>query len=123
MRHAYSPYVLVVEDDGDILEMIEMILQGSGYSPVVVRNGEEALARLRTGLAPRVVLLDMMMPRMDGRQFRSEQLLDPAIADIPVVLMSGDAAIADRMVELRVTKCIRKPVDINELLAVVREPH
>ncbi len=122
MMGQLSDYVLVVEDDADILEMIEIVLQGSGYSTVVVRDGEEALARLRTGPHPRVVLLDMMMPRMDGRQFRKEQLADPTIADVPVVLMSGDTKIRDKMVELQVHKCIRKPVDIDELLAVVRDP-
>lgn len=119
---ARSNYVLVVEDDADILEMIEMILQGSGYLPIAVRDGEEALQCLRSGPLPRVVLLDIMMPRMDGKQFRNAQLSDPAIADVPVVLMSGDTAIVDKMIELRVTKCIRKPLDLEELLAVIRDP-
>lgn len=122
MRERDANYVLVVEDDGDILEMIEIILTGSGYSPVVVRDGEEALIQLRSGPLPRVILLDIMMPRMDGTQFRHEQLRDPAIADVPVVLMSGDTRILEKMVELRVAQCIRKPVDIDELLAVVRDP-
>lgn len=122
MRERDANYVLVVEDDGDILEMIEIILTGSGYSPVVVRDGAEALIQLRSGPLPRVILLDIMMPRMDGTQFRHEQLRDPAIADVPVVLMSGDTRILEKMVELRVAQCIRKPVDIDELLAVVRDP-
>jgi len=117
-----SDYVLIVEDDADIVEMVEMILQASGYAPVVARDGAEALRRLRAGPLPRVVLLDMMMPIMDGKQFRDEQLRDPAIAEVPVVVMSGDAHVDERMAELRVAKWLRKPLDIDDLLAAVREP-
>ena len=99
-----------------------MILRESGYSPVIFRDGAHALEHLRTGPTPRVVLLDVTMPKMDGTQFRNEQLKDPEIADVPVVLMSGHPKIVEKMAQMRVRKCIRKPVDINELLAVVRDP-
>lgn len=122
MMSQLSEYVLIVEDDVDIVEIIELILQGSGYKSLAVRDGAHALECLRTGPTPRVVLLDIMMPRMDGTQFRNEQLKDPAIADVPVVVMSGDTRIAEKMALMGLKKCIRKPVDVNELLAVVRDP-
>ncbi len=107
--------VMVVEDDAAIREVVVEILALEGFSPIAARNGAEALARLRRDrLAPELILLDLMMPVMDGWQFRSEQLRDPALARIPVVLMSAsepDGLVADA----RVTK----PFEVTALLAAI----
>ena len=107
--------VMVVEDDAAIREVVVEILAYEGFEPVEARNGLEALARLRRdGVAPALILLDLMMPVMNGWQFRIEQLRDPSLARIPVVLMSAsepEGLVADGHVV--------KPFDIPALLAAI----
>jgi CheY-like chemotaxis protein len=82
--------VMVVEDDAFIRELIVQVLAGEGFASIVARNGAEALQRLRDEhLHPALILLDLMMPVMNGWQFRAEQLKDPELAGIPVVVMSA----------------------------------
>src|SRR5205085_12014163 len=82
--------VLVVEDDHDVREALVEALEASDYHPMAAANGSEALQRLRSGSEPPcVILLDVMMPVMDGREFREEQRRDPALAEIPVVVLSA----------------------------------
>ena len=82
--------VLVVEDDFDLREMIEMLLGLEGLRPLGAANGREALRVLaRPDGRPDVILLDLMMPEMNGWQFREAQLAEPALAAIPVIVMSA----------------------------------
>ena len=82
--------VMVVEDDALIREMVVQALAGEGFAPIGAQNGREALHRLREEhVHPELILLDLMMPVMDGWQFRAEQLKDPVLAGIPVVVMSA----------------------------------
>jgi two-component system chemotaxis response regulator CheY len=112
--------ILVVEDDSDISEAVVAILGDYGYSVVVSANGQEALVRLRTSVPlPRLILLDLMMPVMDGWQFRAAQSADPALAAIPVVLCSADVGVAKAAEQLAVAGWLRKPVDIRALIAVL----
>lgn len=110
--------VLVVDDDRDICETLQMILEVHGYPVVAAANGKEALALLRSGTRPCLVLLDMMMPVMNGPAFCAEQAGDPTIAAIPVVILSGDGRAEEKARALGLTG-LRKPVDIDDLLAVV----
>ena len=112
--------ILVVEDDSDISEAVSAILGDYGYSVVVAANGREALDRLReSATPPRLILLDLMMPVMDGWQFRAAQAADPALAAIPVVLVSADVGVAKAAEQLAVSAWLRKPVDIRALIAVL----
>jgi CheY-like chemotaxis protein len=70
---------------------------------------------------PRVVLLDIMMPRLTGNQFREAQLRDPRIACVPVVVMTGDSRAEAKAAELGITKFLRKPLGVQELLAAVND--
>ena len=79
--------VLVVEDDADVREVICEILEGEGCRPVGVRDGNEALRALRSGLRPCLIVLDMLMPGMDGWQFRRTQKADEELAKIPVIVV------------------------------------
>ena len=107
--------VMVVEDDASIREMVMQLLAGEGFTPVGALNGEDALHHLRRDrVHPSLILLDLMMPVMNGRQFRAEQLKDPSLARIPVVIMSASDE-GDVPAEARVGK----PFDIAVLLGVV----
>ncbi|UQA59617.1 response regulator [Polyangium aurulentum] len=112
--------ILVVEDDPDIRETIAQILDEEGYVPIVAENGQEALRRLAEGPRPRLILLDLMMPIMDGWEFREQQRQDPRYADIPVIIVSADGNVRQKATKLGADGHIRKPVGIDELLAVVQ---
>src|SRR5689334_6104245 len=79
--------ILVVDDDEDILEALRDLLRDEGYDVVAARDGRTALERLRGGLRPRLILLDLMMPTMNGYEFRREQRADPALAGIPTIVV------------------------------------
>ena len=107
--------VMVVDDDASIREMVVEVLAMEGFAVVGARNGEEALRRLRQGeLRPSLILLDLMMPVMDGWQFRAEQLQDPALARIPVVVTS---AVANS--DMHADGYCEKPFDWGALLSAV----
>ena len=112
---------MIVDDDGDIREAIAEALSDQDYGVVEAANGEEALAQLRAAgeTRPCVILLDIMMPIMDGWQFRDAQRNDPAIRDIPVVVLSAHASISEAANDMAVTDFLRKPVKLDTLLAAV----
>jgi two-component system response regulator MprA len=93
--------VLVVEDEGDIRGMIRLALELEGYVVFEATDGRRALEQLRAGLRPSLILLDLMMPGMNGWEFRAEQGRDPELAAIPVVLISGDDRLQQSAVELK----------------------
>jgi CheY-like chemotaxis protein len=110
---------LVVEDDTDIRESLLELLQIEGYGVVGAANGKEALEQLRRRPAA-VILLDLMMPVMDGYQFRSEQLRDPELSGIPVVLVSAGGRCEQAAAEMGVLGCVKKPLDVPTLLRMIR---
>ena len=112
--------VLVVDDDPDLREAIVDVLADEGYEVDCAADGLEGLERLHSGERPCLILLDWMMPRCDGLQFRIAQCADPSIADIPVVLLSADMHLHDKLGALDAADYLRKPVDLSRLLAVVR---
>jgi CheY-like chemotaxis protein len=110
--------VLVVDDDRDIRETLQEILESEGYEVHTARNGADALDQLRAEL-PQLILLDLFMPVMDGTEFRRRQLEDPQLADIPVVVVSAAAGLADRVNGLRVAAYLEKPLQLDELFSLV----
>ncbi|MCZ7687578.1 MAG: response regulator [Sandaracinaceae bacterium] len=97
-----------------------MVLAGAGYAPITARDGREALARMRASL-PRLVLLDLMMPGMNGWEFRAAQRSDPALAHVPVVVMTGDGNASGKATALHASGCLQKPIDVSRLLRTVAE--
>jgi CheY-like chemotaxis protein len=110
--------VLIVEDDPDQRDAVALALEAEGYAVVTAGSGLDALERLHAGVRPCMILLDLMMPEMDGVQFRSEQLKSAALAEIPVVVVSAYGQ-QTRAKYLRVADYLRKPVELDRLLAVV----
>jgi CheY-like chemotaxis protein len=112
--------VLVVDDDASIRELLVELLEDEGYSVVSAANGEEALRYLQQqGEYPCVILLDLMMPQMNGWEFRAAQRQNPALAAIPVVTISAHVAIAPHAAELDAAAHLAKPIDIPQLIATL----
>lgn len=112
--------VLIVDDDFDIRDALADVLQAEGYDVHGVADGELALEYLRANPAPALIILDWMMPNCDGPHFRKLQREDAAIANIPVVLLTADARITEKSAEVQVDDYLKKPVQLDRLLAVVR---
>jgi DNA-binding response OmpR family regulator len=117
--------VLVVEDDPDVREMLTAWLGTEGYYAVGAEDGLEGLHLLRTvrHRAPEVpclILLDLMMPRLGGNEFRRAQLGDPTVASVPVAVMSGASDLETRAQALGAVATLAKPIDCDVLLNVVR---
>jgi CheY-like chemotaxis protein len=113
-------HVLVVEDDADLREAIVESLRVEGFDVVSAENGERALAYLRSAPKPAVILLDLMMPRMNGWEFRAVQRADPRLTSIPVVIVSGDGHAETSAATLGATACLVKPIDFDKLVEVLR---
>src|SRR6187200_2364878 len=111
--------VFVVEDDVDTRDMLGRFLELEGFQVEVAGNGRQALDRLTSGVHPCVILLDLMMPVMDGWQFRRQQVLDAQLADIPVIVVS--AAGKERIAGIDADGYLSKPVDLEQLLAQVNQ--
>ena len=108
--------VLLIEDDPDAREPIAEVLEEEGYEVGIAADGAQALVELGSGFTPCVLLLDLRMPGMDGFEFRTEQMRDPALAKIPVVMLSGDDLIDEKALQLGIEHFIRKPIDADRLV-------
>ena len=111
--------VLVVDDDYALLDAVKDVLEDEGYEVSVAANGLEALKELRRGARPNVILLDLMMPVMNGWEFREEQLRDQSLAAIPTVIITAHNRPDESARELGAVSCIRKPVKPEQLLSTV----
>lgn len=110
--------VLVVEDDDDIRETLAEVLTEDGYTVETARNGAQALAALGT-IEPKLILLDLNMPVMNGREFREAQKRDPALLRIPTVVLTAVDKLRQEVSELEVDGAIAKPIELSQLLSVV----
>ena len=124
-RHAATnERVLVVEDDEGIRESIIELLHEHGFDATGAPDGRSALLALREATElPGLILLDLMMPVMDGWAFRTQQLADPRLKDIPVVILSATSEPARAASELHVDEVLQKPFDVPHLLSVVDRHH
>jgi CheY-like chemotaxis protein len=114
--------VLIVDDDADIRETLAELLEGEGYATRGAANGKEALDYLyrRSRAGACVILLDLMMPVMDGFEFRSEQQKNPTLRAIPVVVISAGGRCQQAARDLGALGCVTKPVDLPALLGMIR---
>ncbi len=112
--------VLVADDNDDILALVTFRLERAGYAVIQARDGEEAL-RLAAEHRPGLAILDLMMPRLDGYEVTRGIRGDPAIADMPIVLLTARSQEADvaRGFEVGADDYIRKPFSPQELISRV----
>jgi CheY-like chemotaxis protein len=114
-----SGIVLVVDDDPDIRDALCELLEGEGYRAASASNGQEALTYLNSKEPPCVILLDLMMPIMDGWEFRRQQQIDPRLSKIPVVVITAagkygaDSITADRI--------LPKPLQLEQVLEALHQ--
>ena len=111
--------ILIVEDDFDVRESLSEALRDEGYAIECAVDGEQALEYLRNGGRPGLILLDLMMPRMSGSEFRMVQKVDPQLRHLPVVLLSADGAMEEKAKALQTDGALRKPIDLEELLKII----
>jgi len=112
-------HILLVEDDPSIQGAISLLLEREGFQVTCAGNGAEALRLLGAGEVPALILLDMLMPVMNGLEFRAAQHRDPRLAAIPVVVLSATPG-AEESDDLPSPSAVMpKPFDIDQLLAVV----
>lgn len=110
--------VLVIEDDADVRDAIVCVLEGVGYRALSAEDGTAGLELLRSGDRPDVILLDLMMPGMDGYEFRSAQLADESIASIPVIVLTADWR-RTPTADMGKVRFLQKPFELEDLLAAV----
>jgi CheY-like chemotaxis protein len=110
--------ILIIEDNTELGETLASFLEDLGYPVALAANGQEALSRLRSAPPPGLILLDLIMPIMNGWVFRDEQRQDPALTAIPLVVMSIVDDIQRQAVALGAVSYLGKPVDLNDLVAL-----
>ncbi len=111
--------ILVVDDDPLTRQALGMILDTAGYATRAASDGQEALDVLQRGPLPALIVLDLLMPGMDGWHFRREQRRDAALATIPVVVCSGTGDADLHAAALGAAGFLDKPIDADQLLEMV----
>src|SRR5262249_19235564 len=112
--------VMIIDDDDRIRQSLADLLDLEGYEVITAGNGQEALNYLRRLPLPSLILLDVMMPIMDGWEFRSQLLKDEKLASIPVVITSSISAAYQLKGHLQSVSYLEKPFDSEQLLALVK---
>jgi CheY-like chemotaxis protein len=110
-------HILVVDDNDDLRETVQMLLEESGYSVAVAANGQAALEHLKTGARPSLILLDLMMPDMNGWQFLEQVRRDVSLGSIPVVVMTAHKS--TDLARIPPFEVVPKPFDAATLLAAI----
>ena len=116
-----SRTVLLVDDDRESVEALVVYLQYHRLQAITAQDGEQALSLLRGGLAPGVIVLDLMMPGTDGFAFRSAQLAEPQLATIPVIVCSAAYDASGAAERLRAAAFVQKPVEPQTLLRLIEQ--
>lgn len=112
--------ILVVDDDPDILEALSEILEAEGFEIRRARNGKEALERLEPD-PPKLILLDLMMPVMDGWEFAQRLRQRGALASIPIIVLSADRNVGSKALDIGAVGHLAKPFELNDLLDMVKK--
>jgi two-component system chemotaxis response regulator CheY len=120
MEQSRDRFVLVVDDDPDIRETLELLLERHGHAVVSAEDGAAALERLRgAGSRPCVILLDLMMPGMNGFQFQEALIAEPAFASVPIVVITGGGSELERRAREFTSEVLHKPFEMKAMLSAV----
>ena len=117
MTHRH--HVVILEDDRDTADALGLLLASFGCEPLVATEGREALDHLRGDPAVCVILLDLEIPDMTSAEFHGHLAADPRLAAIPVVVVSGDAHLAERAAELGAFATLCKPFEVESVMGAV----
>ena len=120
-RPGSEPRILLVEDDHELRQSLSEALQDAGYHVDSAGNGREALDYLEENAPPCLVLLDLMMPVMNGWEFREEQLRRKSVAGVPVVILTADGRADIKVQMLRADGFLRKPIELERLFGLLAE--
>ena len=120
-RDARSPLLLLVEDDFVLRSSLSELLMNEGFKVDCCADGREAFRRLHFPPKPDLIMLDIMLPHLDGFELRALQRKSPFIANIPVVVISAHDLDPTTIKDLGLSPPFRKPLDIDALLSTVRE--
>ena len=112
--------ILIIDDDSDIRDAITQILEYEGYSVKTASNGKEGIDTVLNS-KPGLILLDLMMPVMNGLQFKTELDTHEQLKDIPVVILSADGNIAQKTQDFKISGFLRKPIQLETLLNTVKK--
>ena len=115
---AHTEPILVIEDNDDVRDMIAVTLELEGHRVVTASNGREALYLLHHGVEPCMILLDLMMPVMNGWEFQKAVEREPQLRDIPIVVVSATGTDVNRT---QAAAVLPKPIDVDKLLDVVED--
>jgi CheY-like chemotaxis protein len=114
--------ILIIEDDSDIRRHLKRLLESEGYTVEQAENGQAALDLLALSTAlPSMIILDLMMPVMDGFEFRERQQLDPRLSKIPILVMTADGRLDEKKLRVGARAALKKPADVDAILALVKE--
>jgi CheY-like chemotaxis protein len=114
--------ILIIEDDELSREGLASVLRLEGCTPVLTADGKNALDYLKTSSAPDLILLDMLLPIMDGWSFLQCRKHDPGIAAIPVLILTGVPAASQGWAESLGAKCVvKKPIQVQHMIEEVKK--
>jgi CheY-like chemotaxis protein len=114
-----KPLILIVEDHEFARQALAALLSSMDYDVIEAENGREALGAVAKGARPDVILLDLMMPVMDGWEFMKQQRRDWRLCTIPTIVVTGMASHDPRCLEMPVVRFLRKPYTFEQLLAAI----
>ena len=120
MAHVTRTKILIVEDNADVRRLYAIGLNQRGFEVKLAANGAEAVDRIQSGEKPDVILLDWLMPLMDGGEVMSKLAADSATAQIPVIVISGQSA--PDALDRRIQCWLVKPVSIDDLVHHIQSP-
>lgn len=113
--------ILIIEDDVSIRELLVELLESEGYKVFSAENGLEALSILNKGTKLNLIIVDLMMPVMDGYAFRKEQLKNDSWSNIPTIVMSAESNAKEKLKSYNVTAFFSKPIELETILQMIKK--
>jgi CheY-like chemotaxis protein len=113
--------VLVIDDDAEIRQALTEILEDENYSVSAASNGKEAIDMVSRGPCPDVILLDVMMPVMDGWHFLSARLAHPRLVEVPIIIISAGIEAEREAKKVGVFEVAKKPLHVDDLIRRIED--